>query len=105
MPRFSGASGNHQLRGGASGSPGGYWIARSSRAMTVTMKQLYFTMSYAAFGRQVLKWIDDSKNGHSTAIFADAVSTFPLSSVQWNSSVPLSVATVKNVMNGFAAIA
>jgi hypothetical protein len=42
---------------------------------------------------------------HSTAIFAVAVSSIPLSPVHRNSSVPLSVATVWNMMNGFAEMA
>jgi hypothetical protein len=42
---------------------------------------------------------------HSTVIFACAVSSSPLSPVHRNSSVPLSLATVKNVMKGFAEIA
>ena len=38
-------------------------------------------------------------------IFASSVTENPLSPVQVNASVPLSVATVWNVTNGFAAIA
>jgi len=42
---------------------------------------------------------------HSTRIEAEAVSAKPLSPIHSKSNLPLSVATVKNVMNGFAAIA
>ena len=42
---------------------------------------------------------------YSTRIAADSVAVKPLSPVQWNAMVPLSVATVENTMNGFAAIA
>src|ERR1019366_7918364 len=42
---------------------------------------------------------------HSTAIEAEAVSEKPLSPTHSKSNLPLSVATVKKVMNGFAAIA
>src|ERR1700722_5280875 len=42
---------------------------------------------------------------HSTVIEAEAVSLKPLSPIHSNSNFPLSVATVKKVMNGFAAIA
>ena len=41
----------------------------------------------------------------STVILAVAVCAKPLSPVQWNAIVPLSVATVGNVMNGLAEIA
>src|SRR5712671_2438940 len=42
---------------------------------------------------------------HSTVIFAVSVTSKPLSPLQVNSSMPLSVATVKNDMNGLAATA
>ena len=42
---------------------------------------------------------------HSTVMGADSAAEKPLSPVHSNSIVPLSVATVKNVMNGLAAIA
>src|SRR6202795_2048025 len=42
---------------------------------------------------------------HSTDIEAEAVSLKPLSPIHSKSNLPLSVATVKKVMNGFAAIA
>ena len=42
---------------------------------------------------------------HSTAIFASSVTENPLSPSQVNASVPLSVAVVKNVTNGLAAMA
>src|SRR5436190_19494928 len=42
---------------------------------------------------------------HSTVMVATAVSEKPLSPVHLNSSVPLSVATVKKVTNGLAAMA
>ena len=45
------------------------------------------------------------RKSHSTTIFASSVASKPLSPIQWNASVPLSVATVWNVTNGFAAIA
>ena len=42
---------------------------------------------------------------HSTVILAEASCEKPLSPVHWNANVPLSVATVWNVMNGLAAMA
>ncbi len=42
---------------------------------------------------------------HSTVMAAEAVSAKPLSPIHSKSNLPLSVATVKKVMNGFAAIA
>src|SRR6202035_2366703 len=42
---------------------------------------------------------------HSTEMAAEAVSVKPLSPVHSKSNLPLSVATVKNEMKGFAAIA
>ena len=42
---------------------------------------------------------------YSTVMAADSVALKPLSPVQWKARVPLSVATVENAMNGFAAIA
>src|SRR5712692_3037736 len=47
----------------------------------------------------------DSSTQVSTVIGADSVTEKPLSPVQWNVRVPLSVATVEKAMNGFAAIA
>ena len=44
-------------------------------------------------------------NPHSTVIEAEAVSEKPLSPIHSNSNLPLSVAVVKKVMNGLAAIA
>src|SRR5258708_55854 len=42
---------------------------------------------------------------YSTTIFASSVTSKPLSPIHWNTSVPLSVATVWKVMNGLAATA
>ena len=42
---------------------------------------------------------------HSTVMLAEAVSENPLSPIHSKSNFPLSVATVKNEMNGLAAVA
>src|SRR6202158_1095863 len=48
---------------------------------------------------------DGASRSHSTVIEAEAVSEKPLSPMHSKSNLPLSVATVKKVMKGFAAIA
>src|ERR1700687_2377567 len=46
-----------------------------------------------------------ARKSHSTVMEAEAVSAKPLSPIHSKSNFPLSAATVKKVMNGFAAIA
>ena len=47
----------------------------------------------------------EAGKSHSTVMEADAISEKPLSPIHSNSNLPLSVAVVKKVMNGLAAIA
>ena len=57
-------------------------------------------------GRDQQRRQDDGAGcSHSTPMAAEAVSLKPLSPIHSKSNLPLSVATVKNVMKGFAAIA
>ena len=85
---------------------------RSERSVELTVRELHTNaISVVALLTRLANRMEQRRDGyradrfHSTVMEADAVSENPWSPIHSNSNFPLSVATVKKLMNGLAAIA